>query len=123
MLKKKTRPSEENVRLSLENLQNWVEITKEQKFEKIVKKVNTEATPSIKSVYISEKILATKKFDVNIFFKILSDFVYAIKILKSPLLAAFLSFYVSLHSRLLSRCFSLLLITSHYLWLLTRSTF
>ena len=80
MLKKKTRPSEENVRLSLENLQNWVEITKEQKFEKIVKKVNTEATPSIKSVYISEKILATKKFDVNIFFKILSDFVYAIKI-------------------------------------------
>ena len=89
MLKKKTRPSEENVRLSLENLQNWVEITKEQKFEKIVKKVNTEATPSIKSVYISEKILATKTFDINIFFKILSDHVYAIKILKSPRSAAF----------------------------------
>ena len=39
MLKKKTRPSEENIRLSLGILQNLVEITKAQKFEKIVKKV------------------------------------------------------------------------------------
>ena len=103
MLKKKTRPSEQNIRLSLGILQNLVKITKAQKFEKIVKKVNTDATPSVKSVYISEKILATKTFDVNIFFKILSDLVYAIKNLKSPRLAAFLSWYVSLHSRLLSR--------------------
>ena len=103
MLKKKTRPSEENIRLSLGILQNLVEITKAQKFEKIVKKVNTEATPSVKGVYISEKILAAKTFDVNIFFKILSDLVYAIKNLKSPRLAAFLRWHVSLHSRLLSR--------------------
>lgn len=89
MLKNKTRPSEENIRLSLGILQNLVEITKAQKFEKIVKKVNTEATPSVKGVYISEKILATKTFDINIFFKILSDHVYAIKILKSPRSAAF----------------------------------
>ena len=89
MLKKKTRPSEENIRLSLGILQNLVEITKAQKFEKIVKKVSTEATPSVKSFYISEKILATKTFDINIFFKILSDHVYAIKILKSPRSAAF----------------------------------
>ena len=89
MLKKKTRPSEENIRLSLGILQNLVEITKAQKFEKIVKKVNTEVTPSVKSVYTPEKILVTKTFDVNIFFKILSDHVYAIKILKSPRLAAF----------------------------------